>query len=151
MSDLPIVSDATGRCQCGAVRYAARAVPREGYWCHCRMCQRALGSVAAAFVNVRKADLTWTVGAPAHFMSSPFGRRGFCAACGTPLTFDYLDSDRIDLTIGSLDDPAAVPLTSHFSVESRVPGWIVPDALPATRADDYAPLAARWAAARRDA
>lgn len=136
----------TGGCQCGAVRYAAAPVPADGYWCHCRMCQRAVGGVAAAFVNVAKAALTWTAGGPAYFMSSPFGRRGFCATCGTPLTFDYLDGEHVDLTIGSLDDPTAVRLAHHFGIDSRVPGWIPPDALPEIRCVDYAPLVARWAA-----
>ena len=136
----------TGGCQCGAVRYTASADPGKAYWCHCRMCQRALGNVAAAFVNVAKADAEVT-GTVTHHMSSPFGRRGFCAACGTPLTFDYVDSAHIDLTVGSLDLPGAVQPTSHFGVESRVHGWLPADDLPATRADSYAPLAARWAAA----
>ncbi len=142
------MSDAiTGGCQCGAIRYAVAAIEPDGYWCHCRMCQRAVGGVAAAFVNVARADVAWAAGEPAYFASSPIGRRGFCPACGTPLTFDYHGSDRIDLTIGSLDDPAAVPLTSHFGVETRVPGWIAPDALPAARCDDDPTLAARYAAA----
>ena len=136
----------TGGCQCGAVRYTAGGPINDAYWCHCRMCQRAVGSVAAAFVNVAKGDVTWT-GERATYRSSPFGRRGFCAACGTPLTFDYPDSDNLDLTIGSLDDPGAVVPSSHFGVESRVPRWLPPDGLPEQRADDYAPLVARWAAA----
>lgn len=107
------------------------------------MCQRAVGNVAAAFVNVARADVTWT-GSPAYFASSPIARRGFCAGCGTPLTFDYSDSDRIDLCVGALDDPSAARPTSHFGVESRVSGWIAPDDLPAERCDEYAPLVARW-------
>lgn len=135
-----------GGCQCGAVRYVT-AAPRDRYWCHCRMCQRATGGVAAAFVNVAKADLRWEKGEPAYFMSSPIGRRGFCAACGTPLCFDYPDSPRMDLTAGSLDEPPEPPNMPHFGVESRVPGWIPADDLPAMRSDEYAPLAERWAKA----
>ena len=136
----------SGGCQCGAVRFTGRADPAKAYWCHCRMCQRAVGNVAAAFVNVGKAD-TSMAGPVAHYMSSPFGRRGFCAACGTPLTFDYPDSLNMDLTLGALDDPGAFRPTSHFGVESWVEGWIQHDDLPVTRADDDAPLQARWKAA----
>lgn len=135
----------TGGCQCGAVRYAAATIEADAYWCHCRMCQRAVGNVAAALVNALKADVTWH-GKPAYYASSPIARRGFCGACGTPLTFEYHDSDKMDLTVGSLDDPAAARLTSHFGVETRVPGWITVDGLPEQRCDKYAPLAARWAA-----
>ncbi len=141
-------ADMTGGCQCGAVRYAASIDP-NGYWCHCRMCQRAVGNVAAAMVNVLKADVVWTTREPAYYASSPIARRGFCPECGTPLTFDYPDSPKMDLTVGSLYNPAIVRLTSHFGVETRVPGWIAPDHLPEIRCDDYAPLAARWAAVAR--
>jgi hypothetical protein len=134
-----------GGCQCGAHRYAATVDPAKGYWCHCRMCQRATGSVAAAFVNTRKERVRWLTGPPATYMSSPIGRRGFCAHCGTPLTFDYPDSPNMDLTIGSLDAPGRVPLSSHFGIESRVPGWIAPDHLPAETTDADERLKARWA------
>lgn len=138
----------TGGCQCGRIRYSCTDPSRDGYYCHCRMCQRAVGHVAAAFWNVTKASVTFEGAEPDHFASSPIGRRGFCAACGTPLTFDYPDSARMDLTVGSLDDPAAIALTSHFGAESRVPGWIAEDGLPATRCEEYQPLADRWAGVR---
>ena len=39
----------SGGCQCGRVRYEASVDSFDAYWCHCRMCQRAVGNVAAAF------------------------------------------------------------------------------------------------------
>jgi hypothetical protein len=137
----------TGGCACGAVRYRVRLASNEGYWCHCRMCQRASGNVAIAFVNAAKADVEWTSGAPTEWQSSAIARRGRCASCGTPLTFHYPDSNHIDLTVASLDAPAAVRLTSHFGVESRVAGWIPIDDLPTTRAEDDQWLQERWAKA----
>lgn len=137
----------TGGCQCGAVRFSSTHPNRAAYWCHCRMCQRALGNVAAAFWNVAKDSVTWQ-GDRATYKSSPFGRRGFCGDCGTPLTFDYPDSPKIDLTVGALDDPGAVSLASHFGTESRVHGWTAGEGLPEMRTDDYAPLQERWAKIR---
>jgi hypothetical protein len=113
---------ATGGCQCGAVRYALYALP-QGSVCHCRMCQKATGGVFAALAKLDKADLAWTRGQPATFRSSPAARRDFCAACGTPLTFRYLDAAHLEVTIGSLDHPEAVPPKLNFGVESRLP-WI---------------------------
>ena len=137
----------TGGCQCGRVRYQSTFDGRDGYWCHCRMCQRAVGNVAAAFITVTKDSVTFTAAEPDYHASSPFARRGFYSSCGTPISFDYLDSPKMDLTIGSLDDPGAIRLAHHFGVESRVPGWIAGDDRPTMRCEDYQPLADRWAKA----
>ncbi|WP_419814961.1 GFA family protein [Glacieibacterium sp.] len=139
----------TGGCQCGAVRYSARLENDEAYWCHCRMCQRATGGVAAALLGIPRANVEWTTREPDRFASSPIAKRGYCSNCGTPLTFEFNDgSDNMDLTIGSLDDPSAVRLTSHFGAESWVPGWIPHDGLPETRTEDSVHIMARWDKAR---
>src|SRR3546814_13409835 len=70
-----------------------------------------------AFVNLPKADVRWTTREPDYYASTMFARRGFCSACGTPLTFDYPDSDVIDLTLGAFDDPSLFTFKHHFGVE----------------------------------
>ena len=125
----------TGGCQCGAVRYALAAKPKSTFF-HCRMCQRATGGVFAALSMVDKADLQWTRGAPAYFESSNVARRGFCAQCGTPLTFEYTAKDRMEVTTGSLDDPWSAGLEAHFGVESRMPWLQLCDGLPEHRTGD---------------
>lgn len=135
-----------GGCLCGAVRYEARPDAPEGYYCHCRMCQLAFGNTRAAFLNLRKDQLRWTSAAPTYYASSKFARRGFCNHCGTPLSFEYLDSQRMDLSIGSLDDPAAIKPTTHFGVESRIVAWHGEDGLPAERLDEHAKIMERWKA-----
>lgn len=140
----------TGGCQCGAVRYEATLANGDAYFCHCRMCQRATGGVAAALLNARRADVTWTTREPDHFASSPIAKRGYCASCGTPLTFEFDEgSENLDLTVGSLDEPSTVRLASHFGIESWVPGWIHHDELPGSRTDENTALMARWAAVHK--
>ena len=112
----------SGGCQCGAVRYALYAEPTNPHICHCRMCQKAFGGFFAPLAKVQNRDLHWTRGAPTTFLSSPIVERGFCAACGTPLTFRFLEEDKIDISIGSLDDPAAVQPRTQVGVEARL-GW----------------------------
>lgn len=133
----------SGGCQCGRVRYRVRIANDEAYLCHCRMCQRATGGFAAAFKNVRQADLVWEH-APDEYASSPIAMRGFCRECGTPLSFRYPDSDRIDLTIGSFDDPSRFRPTSHFAAESAHEQWLDTHALPRHRIDEHKPLIDRW-------
>jgi hypothetical protein len=112
----------TGGCQCGAVRYALFEMPVSTV-CHCRMCQKAVGGPFAALSKVPMARFAWTRGQPARFQSSSAAERHFCAACGTPLTFHFLDGDAIEVTTGSVDRPAELPVTKHFGVEARLP-WI---------------------------
>ncbi len=106
-----------GGCQCGAVRYWLVAEPTGVNICHCRMCQKASGGPFMAFGGVKLDRLVWTRGAPKVFVSSSIAERGFCAECGTALTYRPLRRDRIAVTIGSLDEPDTVAPTIQLGVE----------------------------------
>jgi hypothetical protein len=112
-----------GGCQCGAVRYLLTAEPTGANICHCRMCQKASGGPLMAFGGVRLSEFVITSGAIATFSSSDIAKRGFCARCGTPLTFEGVGSDHISVTLGSLDDPGVVEPRTQLGVESKV-GWL---------------------------
>jgi len=133
----------TGGCMCGRVRFAARIDDNDAYLCHCRMCQRSSGNVSLAMKNVKKADVAWER-EPDYYASSPIARRGFCSACGTSLTFEYPDSDKMDLIVGCFDDPSRFRPTAHFAAESMHRHWIDTTGLPETRTSDYPPLVDRW-------
>ena len=111
----------TGGCQCGAIRYAISGPLGRPSICHCRMCQKAFGSFFAPLVGLKLADFEVTRGEIAVFKSSDLVERGFCRDCGTPLTMFDLDGDKIDVSIGSLDKPAAVRPVIQYGVESRLP------------------------------
>ena len=138
-----------GGCLCGAVRYELRSTRREGYYCHCRMCQLAFGNTRATFVNVARDEVTW-LAEPAYYASSKIARRGFCRTCGSPLSFEYLGSPRLDLSAGSLDDPAQFRPTSHFAIETRIAPWHVDDGLPGETFASYTKLVDRWKQAYGD-
>jgi hypothetical protein len=130
---------ATGGCQCGAVRYAISTPFENPHICHCRMCQKAFGNYFAALVGTSKSGLSWTRSKPAFFRSSEIVQRGFCPACGTPLSFDYDYSDRIAVSIGSLDHPERVMPAIQYGAESRLPAFAYLHTLPATRTEDDIP------------
>ena len=111
----------TGGCQCGAVRYRVEGTPEFPHLCHCRMCQKAAGNYFMPLAFAPGDTLTLTRGEPAWFQSSAPVRRGFCARCGTPLFFDTLQSDGLGFTLGSLDDPAALPPGTNDAFASSVP------------------------------
>src|SRR5207248_2977892 len=110
----------TGGCQCGAVRYRLLTPPEHASICHCRMCQRASGQPFMAFARVRQEALQWTRGRPAMFSSSNIVERGFCGACGTPLTYRRPTGGAVSVTIGSLDDPEAARPVQQFGIESAL-------------------------------
>lgn len=112
----------TGGCQCGAVRFSIERLGRPSM-CHCRMCQKAFGAIGGALVTA--LGLTWTRGAPKMFQSSNKVQRGFCAECGTPLTFVYPDGTEV--AICAFDDPSVAPPIVQLAPEFRVP-WA--DSLP---------------------
>jgi len=129
----------TGGCQCGKVRYALATEPRRVSICHCRMCQKAVGGYFGAFAGVKLAELAWTRGAPSVFASSEVAERGFCRDCGTPLTFRYVESDRISVTTGSLDEPHRLRPTLAHGIEGKAPWFEELATLPASRTEDDVP------------
>ena len=137
------MTEMTGGCACGKIRYAAEIENDEAYLCHCRMCQRATGGVSIAFKNVKKADVTWER-EPDQYASSPIASRGFCSACGTSLTFAFPDSENLDLTVGSFDDPSRFAPKHHFGAESIHRAWLNTEGLPEMRTQDYQKLVDKW-------
>jgi hypothetical protein len=142
-SGRPLKATLNGGCQCGRVRYSVQVQDDAAYLCHCRMCQRATGGVFIAFKFVKKADVTWER-EPDRYASSPIANRGFCSACGTPLTFEFPDSENMDLTVGSFDTPDLLTPTHHFGAESLHEAWLDTRSLPAYRTDDNPNVVSRW-------
>lgn len=137
------MSGETGGCQCGAVRFRVTGELGRPSICHCRMCQKAFGGQFAALVSVRIADLEWTRGEPRRFDSSNKVRRGFCEACGTPLTFEW--SDRfVDLAIGAFDDPTPIRPVVQMAANAAV-SWVAEIATLPTP-ENLADLQAHYAA-----
>ena len=116
----------SGGCQCGAVRFRVTGSTGTSSVCYCRMCQKASSALFLALVGPGENPVEWTRGAPAWFQSSSAVRRGFCAACGTPLAYDAPDGHA--LCVIAFDDPDAVAPTIAYGVEGKRP-WC--DAIPA--------------------
>jgi len=108
----------TGGCQCGAIRFEVTGELGHASICHCRMCQKAFGNFFAPLVSVREATLTWTKAEPKRFASSNLVNRGFCAECGTPLTYEAPDG--VAVAIAAFDHPEAIEPSIQFGVESRL-------------------------------
>lgn len=120
-----------GGCTCTAIRYRIDAVPFDAGYCHCRMCQLTSGAPVMAFATVRRDDYRILRGEPVRRVSSAFGERWFCGACGTPLTMLVTHQpDTIDFTIATLDDPGRVGPGFHIWESSRIRWFESADDLP---------------------
>jgi hypothetical protein len=133
----------TGGCQCGRVRFRAEIESPDAYLCHCRMCQRAVGNVSIAFVNLPQAAVTWEQ-QPEWYESSPIAKRPFCSKCGTPLGFRYNDSDKCDLHVGAFEEPGYFVPKFHFGVETLHEAWLDTKDLPRYRIEDNPATVERW-------
>lgn len=139
-----MVDEMTGGCACGRIRYRVPIETDDAYLCHCRMCQRATGSVSIAFKQVMQADVRWESG-PDWYDSSPIAVRPYCAACGTSLGFKFKEgSDKMDLTVASFDDPSRFVPKWHFGAESIHRAWLNTEGLPEHKTTDYDVLVDKW-------
>ncbi|WP_329841675.1 GFA family protein [Stenotrophomonas sepilia] len=109
----------SGGCQCGAIRFHVRGALTDSSICHCRMCQKAFGAFYAPLVSVRGVQFSWTRGQPRYFQSSNVVRRGFCADCGTPLTYEAPDG--VAVAAGAFDEAERLPPTIQYGVERKLP------------------------------
>ena len=128
---MPSDAALNGGCLCGAVRYRCDAPVRPATYCHCTSCRRAAGAHVIAWFTVPASSLVFTQGQAAMYRSSSPVQRGFCARCGTQLTYrNDRWPDEVDVTIGSLDEPDRVAPAAHIWMEDA-PRWDRPgDSLP---------------------
>lgn len=121
----------TGRCLCGAVRYAFDGAPEWQVHCHCESCRRATASPFTSFLGVARAGFRWTGAAPAAFASSPGVTRRFCPSCGTPMSYETEDrADQVDLYAATLDAPESYRPTAHVHWNEHLPWVRLADGLP---------------------
>jgi hypothetical protein len=134
----------SGGCLCGAIRYESIAAPLRGTYCHCAMCQKGYGGLFQMAVKFAGSAFRYTKGMPKFYRSSPYGKRGFCPHCGSPITFNYEGNHDSWILFGSLDRPGDWPMTKdatwgpivHFCVESKVAWYEIADGLPQMTVED---------------
>ena len=122
------MSDKTGGCLCGQVRYRITSEPVVSRMCWCRDCQylgAGSGTVGACF---RTATFK-VVGKTSDFTSvadsgSRMHRR-FCPDCGTGLFYTNaaILPRIIDIQSATYHDPEGVPAQVHIQVAERL-GWM---------------------------
>jgi hypothetical protein len=120
-----------GGCLCGAVRYRAAGEPQDTSLCHCDSCRRATGGPSLAWVIFNETQVTLTKGALTLFESSPGVERGFCAKCGTSLSYRRANRPGLfDVTTATLDNPSVFPPSKEIWVEEKLAWEVLNSELP---------------------
>ncbi len=115
---------ATGRCQCGAIRYTVEGEPVHNALCHCEDCRRSAGAPVVGWVAYKTGQVT-IEGMPVTYASSEHGRRQFCGICGTGLFYvnEAVLPGLVDIQSATLDDPEAAAPGAQIQVAERI-SWM---------------------------
>jgi len=111
-----------GSCLCGTVTYEIDGDIGPGYYCHCKRCRKASGSIMAANALIDPASLRITSGAEdlrTYFAESTGLERRFCAHCGSPIVSYRPVTGRTAIRLGSLDSEPPRGPGAHIFVASR--------------------------------
>jgi hypothetical protein len=124
------MTDRTGGCLCGGVRYRVSGPLRQVVACHCGQCRRTSGHHAAftaCFADdlVMESDrgLRW-------YRSSPEAERGFCGECGSNLFWRPVAGRTVAITAGTLDGAAGLSLMAHAFTADKGAYYHITDDLP---------------------
>jgi hypothetical protein len=118
-----------GGCLCGAVRYRAEGEPINVRACHCRNCQKAMGSPFFARALFPQTALS-VEGETNRYPSSPTLERVFCKTCGTRLFAWRKNGTAAGVALATFDDRNAFAPTEHIWVAEKMDWVKLDDGLP---------------------
>jgi hypothetical protein len=118
-----------GGCLCGDVRFKAEGEPINLRICHCRNCQKAMGSPYFARALFPQTALK-VEGETARYATSERLERVFCTRCGTRLFAWRTDGTAAGVAIATFDDPNAFAPTEHIFVARKIDWVRLDDGLP---------------------
>ena len=122
-----VIGPRQGGCLCGAVRYVAAQMPAHMHACHCSMCRRITGAMSLSVVVPFGAMQVEGAAHVSTYASSEWATRSFCSRCGAGLWYRLTQPDAATadyfLSVGTLDDPNGLPLTSEIYIDSKPDGY----------------------------
>jgi len=112
------------------------------------MCRKHSGAPVLAFVHFPIGSFEWVKGGPTRYRSSKYAERGFCSICGSTLTMhEEVLGDRVQVALGSLDEPQRVHPDDHVWTQDQLPWFEIRDqlrrfrqsssAVPTSAVDDH--------------
>ncbi|HLK87843.1 MAG TPA: GFA family protein [Candidatus Binataceae bacterium] len=129
----------TGRCMCGALRFAATAPSLFCAHCHCRFCRQAHGAAFVTWVGFPQASVRIVADGDAlhWYQSSKWSRRGSCSRCGTMMFYESTAAPgETHVTRASIIGPVDRKPELHSFFDQKVDWVTINDDLPKLRGDD---------------
>jgi hypothetical protein len=129
------MTDRTGGCACGEIRFRITAPLMGVGVCHCTACQKASGGPPNYVALAPTAGFEVTKGEARIYLSKGDSGedvgRAFCAACGSPLWSLPPGGPFMPVKLGALDDTSDLAPSLHLYTASA-PAWhLMHDGLPA--------------------
>ena len=140
-----------GQCACGHVKYRMTSDPMFVHCCHCKSCQRELGTAFAINAMVEADRVELLSGAPVLVdvpSDSGKGQKIYrCPKCEIAVWSKYaLDGGIGDkvyfVRVGTLDEPGRLPPDIHIFTKSKLPWVVIPEG--ALAVDVYYSRSAMW-------
>ena len=130
-----MISQLEGGCLCGGVRYRLGELPKQLSDCHCLDCRRASAAPFVTWGAFRRDKIEIVSGELRKvYHAGPL--RSFAGCCGTPLFIeDNPETEWVDVTICSLDEPTAFSPEVAIWTEDRLPWVLLDHGRPAFRRD----------------
>lgn len=116
------MTELTGGCLFGVVRYTITAPLLRARSCHCSRCRKAFSGAGSAYAEVELGSFEWTSGKESIVRYPTQGDWGlaFCGCCGSTLAGLYCDEVHGG-ALGSVDGDPGVQIEQHIFVGSKAP------------------------------
>jgi hypothetical protein len=112
------MGEKSGQCLCGSVKFTATPKNSDVGVCHCSMCRRGTAGPFFAvncgssleFVEDDKLGI---------YNSSPWGERGFCTECGTPIFWRTKDKKMNNVSVNAFEDLSGIQLEHEIFIDEK--------------------------------
>jgi hypothetical protein len=110
----------SGRCLCGAVRFAADVARLEVDACHCSMCRRWTSGPYLSVSCEGNVEFDGEANIEVY-RSSSVGERAFCRRCGSALFWRMHGSHHYAFSAGVIEDQSGLAFKKQIFIDEKPP------------------------------
>jgi len=138
-----MMSDKTGQCMCGAVKFSASDVPNNFSSCYCKTCQRWVGTAyKSVLIPTKNLSISGRENISV-FASSAFAERANCKKCGSAIWWRLTAGPYVGKTgisLGLLDDTDGMVLSGELFVDYKNSTDVIPEGVSQMTSEEAAKI-----------